>query len=261
MPGERSSVDHTHCSAARAPAVYDHVFVGLILWTLVHTTEALAGEPGPLAGSAARPDLNYSRQVTPASMLMLWVPAPYRALDLPDADAVSTREFRPRRQPAQSVDSRTDAVDQEPIMNRTTVWQRLSDFRIRNRVRLVTLWETGGNSLSLQAGSKGGPTLQWTSRLMNRGRVSHGLIDELFSTSFDGAVGRGLHLAPRAANATNATDAGPAVRTAETADRGLATIPGDSGAPATPDNDPHSRDRYGRPYEIPGGDRDPVNLP
>jgi hypothetical protein len=88
------------------------------------------------------------------------------------------------------------AVGGEPMIHDTTVWQRLSEYRIHSQIRLVTLWETGGNSLSLQAGRRGDPTLQWTSRIANRGAASHGLLDELFSTSVGGAVGRGLHLGP-----------------------------------------------------------------
>jgi hypothetical protein len=86
-------------------------------------------------------------------------------------------------------------------MDRTTVWQRLAEYRSLNRVQVVTLWETGGSSLSLQAGRKGDPTLQWTSRLMNRGRAPRGVLDKLFSTSLGGAVGRGLHFGPHAINA------------------------------------------------------------
>ena len=84
------------------------------------------------------------------------------------------------------------------MLRGTTVWQRLSDYRSRDRVRVVTLWETGGSSVSLQAGKKGDPSLQWTSRLMNRGGATRGLLDQLFATSL-GGVARSLHLTPHAA--------------------------------------------------------------
>jgi hypothetical protein len=84
------------------------------------------------------------------------------------------------------------------MLRGTTVWQRLSDYRSRDRVRVVTLWETGGSSVSLQAGKKGDPSLQWTSRLMNRGGATRGLLDQVLSASL-GGVARGLHLAPHAA--------------------------------------------------------------
>jgi hypothetical protein len=86
------------------------------------------------------------------------------------------------------------------MLRGTTVWQRLSDYRSRDRVRVVTLWETGGSSVSLQAGKKGDPSLQWTSRLMNRGGATRGLLDQVFATSV-GGVARSLHLAPHAAGA------------------------------------------------------------
>jgi hypothetical protein len=86
------------------------------------------------------------------------------------------------------------------MLRGTTVWQRLSDYRSRDRVRVVTLWETGGGSVSLQAGKKGDPSLQWTSRLMNRGGATRGLLDQVLATSL-GGVAHSLHLTPRAAGA------------------------------------------------------------
>src|SRR5260370_42117606 len=86
------------------------------------------------------------------------------------------------------------------MLRGTTVWQRLSDYRSRDRVRVVTLWETGGGSVSLQAGREGDPSLQWTSRLMSRGGATGGLLDQMFSTSLGGAA-RGLHLTPRGGGA------------------------------------------------------------
>ena len=96
------------------------------------------------------------------------------------------------------IDSRLGDAEDAPMLRGTTVWQRLSDYRSRDRVRVVTLWETGGSSVSLQAGKKGDPSLQWTSRLMNRGGATRGLLDQLFATSL-GGVARGLHLTPHAA--------------------------------------------------------------
>jgi hypothetical protein len=85
-----------------------------------------------------------------------------------------------------------DRLEDAPMMGAPTIWQRLSEYRSSGRVRLLTLWETGGNSVSLSAGKKGEPSLQWTSRLTNRGNASHGLLDRLFSTSLTGASQR-LH--------------------------------------------------------------------
>ena len=54
------------------------------------------------------------------------------------------------------------------MLRGTSVWQRLSDYKSHDRVRLLTLWESPGSTVSLQAGKRGDPSLQWTSRLMNR---------------------------------------------------------------------------------------------
>jgi hypothetical protein len=79
------------------------------------------------------------------------------------------------------------------------LWQRLGQFRTRNRLCLLTLWQTGGSSLSLQAGRKGDPTLQWTSRMTRHDGVPGGLFDELFATSTGGAFGKGLRFFSRGA--------------------------------------------------------------
>jgi hypothetical protein len=63
----------------------------------------------------------------------------------------------------------------------------MSDYRSRNRVRLLTLWESTGGSVSLQAGTHGDPSLQWTSHWMNRGGSTRGVLDHLFSVSVSGA--------------------------------------------------------------------------
>ena len=190
-----------HGSATRERGRCDKMFVGLVLWTLVHTTEALAGDQAPLSGTTARPDFNDLRPPTPLSASMFPIPALYQAADLPETKTFSTQEFRPRAQSILNPDTHVAAVNDDALMNRTTVWQRLSEYRSHDRFRLVTLWEGGGSSLTLQAGRKGDPSLQWTSRLMNRGGAPRGLLDELFSRSSGGAAGRALHFAPHPINA------------------------------------------------------------
>lgn len=58
-----------------------------------------------------------------------------------------------------------------------TVWQRLAEYRSRNRVRVLTLWESTASTVSIQTDRRGGPSLQWTSRWMNRGGATRGLLD------------------------------------------------------------------------------------
>jgi hypothetical protein len=178
------------CNKTRPLGVCDSLLVGFVLWTLVHTTEALAGDQvQPVIDP--KNNLNVPRQTAPIAAAMTRIPAPYQAASLPEAPAYSLHEFRPRG-PSLNESNTHTVAGESLLMNNTTVWQRLSDYRNHDRLSLVTLWETGGNSLSLQAGRKGDPTLQWTSRLISRPGAGRGLLDELFSTSV-GGIGRNLH--------------------------------------------------------------------
>jgi hypothetical protein len=195
------------------------MLVGWVLLTLVRTTEVLAGERVPLSADAAKPDFSAARQQAALSASMFPIPAPYRAVALSDTKTFSLQEFRPRGRSILERDPQIGAVDSAPMMSGTTVWQRLSDYRSHDRVRVVTLWETGGSSVSLQAGRKGSPSLQWTSRLMNRGGATRGLFDELLTASL-GGVSRGLHIGPRPTNAE------PTGRPAKLLDAGFSGVGG-----------------------------------
>jgi hypothetical protein len=185
--------DEQACSNKTRPqGVCDRMLVGFVLWTLVHTTEALAGDQvQPVA--EPKHSVNVPPQTAPIAAAMTRIPAPYQAANLPEAPLYSLHEFRARGPSLSENNTRAaTAAGESPLMSNTTVWQRLSDYRTHDRLSLVTLWETGGNSLSLQAGRKGDPTLQWTSRLMSHPGVGRGLLDELFSTSV-GGIGKNLH--------------------------------------------------------------------
>ena len=198
--------DHAQagCRTTRYFGVCDRMLVGIAILTIVRTSEALAGEQVPPTVGAAKPDFNVAREFTPTSAFMLppssyaAVPSSYQAADLPAFKSFSAVEFRPRGHSILEKDSRLADAEDAPMLRGTTVWQRMSDYRSRDRVRVVTLWETGGSSVSLQAGKKGNPSLQWTSRLMNRGGATRGLLDQVLSASL-GGVARGFHLAPHAA--------------------------------------------------------------
>ena len=113
----------------------------------------------------------------------------------------SATEFRPRPKTAVSLDGR----DERPLLKTTTVWQRLSEYRAaHDRVRIVTLWDSPGSSLSIQAGKRGEPSLQWTSHA--GGGAARGLLDHVIATSLgslirsrpSGAVKGALVQAPQA---------------------------------------------------------------
>ena len=182
-------------SATRKLAACGTILLGPLLCTLMHVTGALAGDQAPLPGAAAKSAFDDFRQAAPLSPMIFQIPAPYQATNPSDAKTFSSQEFRPRAHSNLGPDAGVFEGTDDSMMNRTTVWERLSETRSLNRVRVVTLLESGGSSLSLQAGRKGDPSLQWTSRFLNHGDAPRGLLDELFSTSF-GTSTRGLHLGP-----------------------------------------------------------------
>jgi hypothetical protein len=102
------------------------------------------------------------------------------------APRFSATDFSPRKHTVFDVDPAVAAYSDTPMLRGTTIWQRMNDYRSRDRVRLLTLWESSGSILSLQAGKRGDPSLQWTSTAMNRGGATRGLLDKLFSVSIAG---------------------------------------------------------------------------
>lgn len=70
-----------------------------------------------------------------------------------------------------------------PMVPETSVWQRMAESRSNHRVRLLNLWIFGGNSVSLQAGKNGEPSLQWMYRPVDRGGARRGLLDPLVAVS------------------------------------------------------------------------------
>jgi len=168
--------------------------LGLVLFTLVRTSEALAGDQASMPNAALEPDLGNSRQVSPAAMATLGsFSAPAAGIPV-----FSPTEFRPRKHTMFDSDAGMSAFGDAPLLRSTTVWQRLSDYKSQNRVRLLTLWQSSSNSLSLQSGTRGNPSLQWSSRIMNRGGASQGLLDRLFSVSLGGGSSGGQRSVARA---------------------------------------------------------------
>lgn len=125
----------------------------------------------------------------------------------------STTEFRPRKHALFDHDFSASAVSETPLIHYTTVWQRLSEYKSHDRVQVLTLWESSGSSVSIQAGKRGDPSLQWTSRLMNRGGSTRGLLDRFFSASFAAAAGS-FRNSNRSANALVPAKPAPAAMVA-----------------------------------------------
>jgi hypothetical protein len=187
-------------AAARCNGLRERMLVGLILFTLVRSTEALAGDQASLADGTLDTGAGGIRQ-SPKPPLALTLPLDsFTAPTITEEPRFSATDFRPRKPTVFDKDPAASAFGETSLLRNTTVWQRLSEYRSHDRVRVLTLWESGSSSVSLQAGRRGDPSLQWTSRLMNRGGATQGVLDRWFSTSLARA-GMGLRSMSRSMSA------------------------------------------------------------
>jgi hypothetical protein len=141
----------------------------LVFYSIVRASEALAGDQPSSTATAA----DFS--------------APFvSAKSLSDVEEFSATEFRPRKRGLLDQDSAAgmgSAID-APILKSTSVWQHLAEYKSQDRVRLLTLWQMRGSSLSLQAGRRGTPSLQWSTPWVRReGGASRGLFDRLLAVT------------------------------------------------------------------------------
>jgi len=134
-----------------------------------------------------------SRTAVAAAALDLKAPV----LPLPEGPNFSSSEFRPRPPSVFDTKALPNDPSESPMLEGTTVWQRMRDFKTHGRVRVLTLWESTGSTLSLQAGKRGDPSLQWSSRL-SRGEATRGLFDSVFAVP----LGHADHSRPTTARAT-----------------------------------------------------------
>jgi hypothetical protein len=169
------------CNCTRA-------LLGVAVLTLLGACDALAGDPA--ADFGARPRVDELRTpaaggtrsyVGPLFAPPLYMPGSFALPDAAETTSYSPKDFRPRGRSVLEADPR--APVEENLAFDTTIWQRLNEYRNRDKIRLLTLWESGASTVSLQADHRGGPSLQWTSRLMNRGGATHGLLDRLLPAS------------------------------------------------------------------------------
>ena len=178
--------------------IRDGVLLGLVLFTLVQAA---------MRWRASKPWLRIPRRIPTRInfagrrrlLRRRWIMAQLFSVPAAtDNQAFSPTEFRPRKHSVLDNDF-VNPVGDAPMLRGTTVWQRMSEYKSHDRLRLLTLWESSGSTVSLQAGKHGDPSLQWTSRLMNRGGATHGLLDRLFSASLAHA-GSSLRNAARPAS-------------------------------------------------------------
>jgi hypothetical protein len=167
------------------------MLAGLVLYTLGVGSEASSAEPSSARGGLPPASDN-------ASLLPLL--APDETLSPRETKDYPATEFRPHGRSLLDDASTENDSAEVPGLRSTTVWQRMTDFRSRDRVRVLTLWKSGGGTVSLQAGKGGSPSLQWTSSSMSRGEATRGVLDRLLSASVAG-VGNSLHRPIRAVSA------------------------------------------------------------
>lgn len=167
-------------SATRCSHIRENMLLTWVLYGLVHATQALAAEQPSNTESALKVGAKNSPG-TQTGTSMFSVPFAF-AKPLAEVDAYSPTEFRPRKRSPdklESAGSRSSIID-APMLQSTSVWQHLAEYRSQDRVRLLTLWQTKGSSLSLQAGKHGVPSLQWSTPWAHQG-ASSGLFDRLLT--------------------------------------------------------------------------------
>jgi hypothetical protein len=145
--------------------IRENALLTLVLCSVVRATQALAGDQ--------------TSNVDSASMFS----APFVSAKPLIDDGFSATEFRPRKHSGASSDSARSgaSIIDAPMLRSTSVWQHLADYKSQDRVRLLTLWQMRGSSLSLQAGRRGAPSLQWSTPWVHREGTSRGLFDRLLA--------------------------------------------------------------------------------
>jgi hypothetical protein len=192
---------HGRAAAAVRSGICDRFLFGLALLALGPAGAALAGDVGG-AAAGNPPDLERRPGTRPPAFIgptfakqpyhlppdpLLVAPRSYRLEAIPQPPSFSAKEFRPRGRSMLDLDPRLGGPEDTLSFNKNT-WQRLNEYRTRDRVRVLTLWESGVSAISIQTDHKGDPSLQWTSSLMNGGGASHGILDQLFPTSLFGGT-------------------------------------------------------------------------
>jgi hypothetical protein len=177
-------------------AMSEHCLLSLAVLALLRAGVGCAADQAAQAPEqilAARTSLKstalpqFTKQYTLSDPL-LSAPSEYRLVAMPETKSYSSTEFRPRGHSIFDADPRLSPPAGTLNVNKDLL-QRLNEFRTRDRLRVLTLWDTGASNISIQTDHKGDPSLQWTSHLYNKGGATQGLLDRLFPVSvFGGAT-------------------------------------------------------------------------
>jgi hypothetical protein len=118
---------------------------------------------------------------------------------LAEPDIFSASEFRPRKRGFLEFNANRNEsrLTDMPRLQDNSMARQLPEFKSQDRLRLLTLWQSHASSLSIQAGKKGSPSLQWSTPLIHRDSSPRGLFDHLLSVSPQGAFGGGRNSTPR----------------------------------------------------------------
>jgi hypothetical protein len=128
--------------AARSNGIRDKMLVGLVLFTLVRTSEALAGDQMSIANGTLNADADNLRRSSPPAREVITAPDIFTAPTAPDSQVFSATDFRPRKRTIFDSDPMVNSFVDTPMLRGTTVWQRMSEYKSHDRVRLLTLWES-----------------------------------------------------------------------------------------------------------------------
>lgn len=161
MPEFRPSIDAppgdeaAHCHGSR-----ERFLLGLLLLALVRSSEASAVDQMTVVSARINPaPVNFGSLSPTVALVTPW-PGIFTIPTSGGVPLFSTTEFCPRKHTLFDHDLSASAVSETPLIHYTTVWQRLSEYKSQHRVQVLTLWESSGSSVSIQAGKRGAPSLQ-----------------------------------------------------------------------------------------------------
>lgn len=193
MSDHRPPTDRRKLAATRDGA-RRRLFLGLVAFTIIRAGEALAADqavhPAPAPGRndprppmpvSAAPFAPFAPQFSSWTALSL-VPREYALPPMAESRSFSSKDFRPRGHSVFDTEPGAAGPGDNLMIDRTA-WDRLQEFRNRDGFRVLTLWESRVSAVSIQTNRRGDPSLQWTSRLMNRGGATRGLLDRWMPAS------------------------------------------------------------------------------
>jgi hypothetical protein len=160
---------------------------------------AARGGDAMAADAATKTDLPRTQIAVPMLAHPLLAPSFSAVPSLAEADPFSPNEFRPRKHSFLEFNAgrnETRFTDM-PRLQDNSVARQMLEFKSQDRLRLLTLWQSHASSLSIQAGKRGAPSLQWSTPLVRRDSSPRGLFDHLLSVSPQGAFGGARNTAPR----------------------------------------------------------------